>query len=119
MKYEPIPEMSVEEVEVAIERNQPDELLFAVLSAALYAVDQEWAQSVCCRLAVHEHYNVRGNAILGFGHIARIHGWLDRAVVLPIIETGLMDSHEYVRNQAHSTADDIQRILGWPVQRAN
>src|SRR5262245_53444465 len=119
MQYEPIPQMSVEEVEDAIERNQPNELLFAVISAALYGVDRDWAQSVCCRLAVHEHYNVRGNAILGFGHIARIHGWLDRTVVLPIIENGLRDSHEYVRSQAHSAADDVKHFLGWPVQRTN
>jgi hypothetical protein len=68
MKYEPIPEMSAEDVEAAIGRNQPDELLLAVLSAALYGLDVEWAQGVCRRLAVHEHFNVRGNAILGFGH---------------------------------------------------
>src|SRR5215510_12826317 len=98
MKYELIPEMSVEDVEAAIERNQPDELLLAVLAAALYGVDRAWAQGVCCRLAAHEHFNVRGNAILGFGHLARIHGRLDRLVVVPIIEAGLIDSHEYVRS---------------------
>ena len=117
MKYEPIPEMSVEGVEAAIVRNQPDELLLAVLSAALYGSDLGWAQGVCCRLSAHQHFNVRGNAILGFGHLARNHGQLVRSVVLPIIEAGLVDSHDYVRGHANDAADDIEHFLGWSVLR--
>ena len=117
MKYEPIPEMTVEDVEAAIRRNRPEELLLAVLSAALYGADLEWAQGVCRGLASHEHFNVRGNAILGFGHLARIHGRLDRSVVLPIIESGLVDSHEYVRSQANAAAGDLENFLKWSVLR--
>jgi|SRR5688572_7881779 len=117
MKYELIPKMSVADVEAAIGRNQPEDLLRAVLSAALYGRDLEWAQGVCRRLAAHENFNVRGNAILGLGHLARIHGRLDRLVALPIIEAGLIDSHEYVRRQAYAAADDIKHYLGWTVLR--
>ena len=117
MKYEPIPEMSVEDVDAAIVRNQSDELVLAVLSAALYGLDRGWAQGVCCRLAAHQHFNVRGNAILGFGHLARIHRQLDRSVVLPIVEAGLIDSHEDVRGLANDAADDIEHFLGWSVLR--
>ena len=109
--------MSIEDVEAAITRNQPDELLLAVLSAALHGHDLEWAQGVCQRLAAHEHFNVRGNAILGFGYLARIHRRMDRSVVLPLVEGGLVDSHEYVRGQAHAAADDIVHFLGWSVSR--
>jgi len=117
MEYEPIPELSVDEVEAAIRRNLPRELLTAVLSAAVYGRDLEWAQGVCLRLATHEHFNVRGNAIVGFGHLARLHGRLDRAVVLPIIEAGLADPDEYVRGHADSAADDVEHFLGWSVAR--
>jgi len=67
------------EIKSAIERNDPSELLIAVLSAALYTEDRGFAQEVCLQLANHPHFNVRGNAILGFGHIARIDGRLDEA----------------------------------------
>ena len=117
MKHEPIPEMSAEDLEAAITRNQPDELLRAVLSAALYGSDQQWAQGVCQRLATHPHFSVRGNAILGLGHLARIHGRLQQSIALPIIEAGLADPDEYVRAQAHSAADDIEHFLGWSVLR--
>jgi hypothetical protein len=114
--YEPIPEMPVDAVEAAIARNDPDELLTAVLSAALYGRDRQWAQSVCRRLASHDHSNVRGNAILGFGHLARIHGRLEPSVVLPIIEAALVDQDDYVRGQAVAAAEDVELYLGWSVK---
>jgi hypothetical protein len=113
--YRPVPEMGVADIEAAIERNQPDELLTAVLSASLYSDDLKWAEGVCLRLSEHPHVNVRGNAIQGFGHLARIHGSLDLSRVLPVIQAGLQDSHEYVRAQAYSAADDVEHFLGWSV----
>jgi hypothetical protein len=109
--------MSVSEVEAAITRNDPDELLLAVLSAALYADDGEWAESVCERLARHEHPTVRGNAVLGFGHIARLQRTLRRTYVRFIVEAALKDPDPYVRGQAESAADDLEQFLGWPIGR--
>jgi len=117
VKYEPIPQMSVGDIEAAIDRNEPEELLVAVLSAALHGSELEWAERVCAKLAAHEHFNVRGNAILGFGHLARIHGQLSRTLALPIIEAGLQDAHEYVRGQAEAAADDVEHLLGWSISR--
>ena len=77
MKHKVIAQRSKAEVESAISINDPEELLYAVLSAALYAEDREWAEGVCFRLSYHEHFIVRGNTILGLGHIARIHGELN------------------------------------------
>src|SRR6185503_13289692 len=91
MKYYDIEKLSTAEVEAAILRNKPIELSTAVLSAALYADSAEWAQGVCERLATHPNENVRGNAILGFGHVARINGRLTESRVRPLIEAGLRD----------------------------
>ena len=113
MKYEEITELSKTEIEAAILRDNPDELLYAVLSAALYSEDSAWAEDVCVRLATHEHYNVRGNAILGFGHIARIHEKLDEAKIKPLVEAALEDESEYVRGQAENAKDDIKFCLRW------
>ena len=112
-KYEKIPELSHAEIEAAILRDNPNELLYAVLSAALYSEDSAWAEDVCVRLAAHEHFNVRGNAILGFAHIARIDKKLDEAKVNPLIESALEDESEYVRGQAEGTKDDIKHFLRW------
>jgi hypothetical protein len=111
--YEPISQLSQDQIEECITRNDPHELLHAVLSAALYAEDQDFAEQVCLKLARHEHFNVRGNALLGFAHIARIHGKLNEKEVRPLVEIGLHDQDDYVRGQAEDARDDIEHFLGW------
>lgn len=115
MKYETIEQLSKDEIESAILRDNPEELLYAVISAALYADDADWAESVCLRLASHQHFNVRGNAILGFGHIARIHEKLNKTQVKPIIEAALKDENDYVKGQADGAAEDVEWYLKWKI----
>jgi|SRR5215204_4236187 len=117
MRYEAIEPRSREEVESAISRNIPDELSYAVVSAALYSDDPVWAEAVCLRMAGHDNPNVRGNAVLGFEHIARIHRHLDESRVRPLIESALVDGNDYVRGQADSATDDVEQFLGWKVRR--
>lgn len=116
-KYEKIEELSQAEIEAAVLRDNPNELFYAVLSAALYSEDSAWAKDVCVRLAAHEHYNVRGNAILGFAHIAHIDKKLDEAKVKPLIEAALEDKSEYVRGQAENAKDNIKFYLRWRFRR--
>lgn len=113
-KYEAIPRMSRHEVEAAIGRDRPEELLYAVLSAALYAEDGSWAQTVCLRLARHPDPNVRGNALLGFAHIARLHRALDRQALTSVV-AGFQDPDPYVRGHALDAADDLRHFLGWHI----
>ena len=117
MKYEAIPALNRDEIESAILRNDSEELLYVVLSAALHSDDAVFAEDVCVRLSDHEHFNVRGNAILGFGHIARIHKKLTQRRVKPLIEVALSDRNEYVRGQANSAADDVEFFLKWKLNR--
>src|SRR5215211_3117878 len=117
MRYEAIEPRNKEEVESAISGNDADELPYAVLSAALYSDDPTWAEDVCLRLAEHEHANVRGNAILGFGHIARIHRRLDERRAKPVLEAALRDESDYVKGQADAAADDVESFLKWQVNR--
>jgi hypothetical protein len=113
MKYQAIEELRQAEVEAAIARNEPSELSLAVLSAALYAEDAAWAEDVCVRLAGHAHERVRGNAVLGFGHMARLHRRLDEQRVKPLIAAALQDESAYVRGQAEAAAEDVEVFLQW------
>ena len=118
MKYEVVPERTKAEVESVLLINNAEDLSYAVLSAALYAEDREWAEGVCLRLSSHEHFNVRGNAVLGLGHIARIHGELNELKAKSVIENALKDKNAYVRGQANNAADDVEFFLKWKVERA-
>src|SRR5262252_1118623 len=99
MRYEPIDPMSREDVDAAIARGEPEELLRVVLAVALHSEDGPRASAVCLQFARHEHFNVRGNAILGLGHLARRFRRLD-SVARGVIDHGLRDINAYVRGQA-------------------
>jgi len=116
-RYEEIPEWSHEQVELALRDDNPEALRYAVVAISMYDEDWRYAQDLCVRLSSHPHANVRGNAVLGFGHIARVHGQLDRAVVQPIIEGAKRDPDDYVRGHGFDAADDTSHFLGWKYDR--
>jgi len=115
--YRPIPRLSPAEIEAALARGSLDELRRVALSASLYGAELDWAARVCLQLTRHADPVVRGNAILGFGHLARRFGRLDRSLVQPLIEAGLRDDDEHVRGQADCATDDVNQFLGWQIQR--
>lgn len=113
MKYESIKEYSEAEIKKALTDNKADELFYVVLSVAFYSDDFEYAENICIQLSNQKHFNVRGNAIQGFGHIARIHGKLNKNKIKPIIENALKDKNEYVRGNANDAKDDTEIFLKW------
>lgn len=109
------PDWTIADVERLIERGEPDDLLNIAIAVSLNPPDCSWATTVCTRLASHADPNVRGNAILGFGHLARLCGALDEARVRPLIESALRDEDDYVRGQADAAASDVTFFLGWTI----
>ena len=118
MRYEAIEFHGEAAAEAAIARGESAELLYVPIAVSLHAERLAWAQAVCARLAAHPHFNVRGNAVLGFGHLARRFRRLERAVVEPLVLRALTDPDPYVRGQAHAAADDLQQFLGWDLAPA-
>lgn len=112
-QYVEVTEWSHEQVDQAFRDDDPEALLLAAVAVSMHDPDWRYAQDLCVRLSSHQHFNVRGNAVLGFGHIARVHEQLDRELVQPIIEAALEDEDEYVRGHAIDAADDTVQYLGW------
>lgn len=100
------------QVEAVLARGEPDELLYAPIVVSLDPPDCAWALGICKRLAAHADARVRGNAILGFGHLARVCRALDHDVA-PIVEAALRDPDPVVRGKAGDAASDINHFLGW------
>ena len=113
MKYEPIKQYDTSDVEKALADNNAEALSLVVLSVALYSDDFEYAENFCVQLSNHEHFNVRGNAIQGFAHIARIHGRLNEEIIKPIIKKALKDENEFVLGNATDAKDDTKIFLKW------
>ena len=105
------------EVEDAIERDDPIELMDVVLRVAHEAPDRTWAQSCCIQLSRHRNAQVRGNAVAGFGHLARRFGHLDPQTIKRRVDIALHDRSDYVRAQAESAALDLHTFLEWEFGR--
>ena len=103
----------VEVAEAVLERDDPVELMDWILEFAGESGDRELAENCCLRLARHRNAMVRGNAMLGFGHLARRFGRLDPHRVKGLVDTSLHDGSDYVREQARSAAEDLKTFLAW------
>jgi hypothetical protein len=114
--HEAIAPVSERELQEALARNAPEELQLVALAVALHEPDADRAFATCARLAEHPDFGVRGNAMLGFGHIARLHRRLDERA-LPMLEAGLQDPAAWVRGQADAAAGEVQMLLGWEIER--
>jgi hypothetical protein len=104
--------------EAAIARDDAAELRDLVLEIAHDAPDREWAQSCFIQLARHRDAEVRGNALLGFGHLARRFGQLDSQRVRRIVSIAFVDPSPSVREKARSAALDLRTFLRWELEEA-
>ena len=116
-KYQEVRPFSDIEVLEALNRDVAQELSVVVIGVSMYHPNLNTASTLCTRLANHKDPTVRGNAILGFGHLARRFQMLDEATIKPIIESGLVDPFEYVRGQAWTAVDDLEHFLNWAFER--
>ena len=99
--------------EATLERDDPVELMDWILEFTAESGDRELAENCCARLARHRNAMVRGNAMLGLGHLARRFGRLDAHRIKRLVDTALHDGSEYVREQARSAAEDLRTFLAW------
>ena len=100
-------------IEEAIERDDSIELMDLVVQLALEESDRRFAENCCAKLARHRNAMVRGNAVLGFGHLARRFGELDGRRIHRLVDIALHDRSDYVRTQAASAAVDLATFLSW------
>jgi hypothetical protein len=99
----------------AIQTNSAEVLGSMIIAAALYEDDFDTIYDACVRLSAHPDEVVRGNAILSFGHLARLFGQAGHEAP-EIVKFGLTDSSAYVRGQAYAAAGDLKHFLGIEVR---
>lgn len=108
---------TIADVEAVLARGDPEEILYVPVIISLDPPDCAWSQELCIQLSSHEHTDVRANAVLGFGHLARVCGKLDKERVRPIVEAALRDPERRVRGAAEDAASDIGMFLDWLIRR--
>jgi hypothetical protein len=103
-------------VREVIARADLHELLYVPLVVSMEPSSRVFAEQICLQFATHSDASVRGNCMEGFGHIARIFGSLNKRLIEPVIEAGLIDSDDWVRDKAEGAAEDIEMFCGWVIR---
>jgi hypothetical protein len=106
--YEPLPQWTDDEIRTVLERGDINVLHYVPLVVSMNPTSRVYAEQVCIRLAAHSEPSVRGNAMEGFGHIARIFRSLNKRRIEPIVDAGRADENDWVRGKAEDTADEIE-----------
>lgn len=105
---------TIEDAEAVLAGTNEEEIARTLIWITMSTPDPVWSQEMCIRFARHENQYVRGNAVLGFAHLARTNGDIDRKRVSPIVAAALSDPSPFVRGHAENASDDIAHYLGWP-----
>jgi hypothetical protein len=88
-----------------------------VIGSTAAGDDPDRAGDLVRRLLTHPDENVRGNAVLGVGHLARRFGAVEPDL-LPHVRAATADPSGYVRGHAESAADDVLTYLRIDVRAA-
>lgn len=98
-------------LDAALEADDVEALREMVVAVTTLGDDAELATDLVRRLVTHEDEFVRGNAVLGVGHIARRFGSV-APDLLPRVRAAAIDPSEHVRGHAVSAADDLLMFAG-------
>ncbi len=93
------------------DENETENVIQGLLELAINADDPDFVQYIMVQYSENDNENIRGIAILCFGHIAKIHGKIDKELVLSIVNRGLKDDSSYVRGHSQSALDDINNHM--------
>lgn len=107
-EYNEVQKLDLKNVMSELNSGEVQRIVNALLGLAFHDEDWKGVQDLCIQYSNHPHYNVKGIAILCFGHLARIHGKLETEKVLPIVKKALRDSNDFVVGHANSALGDIQ-----------
>lgn len=99
--------ISDEDALCLLNNGNTDELKRLLISVSLHSQDQVYAERLCAMCSTHADEEVRGNAIIGLGHIIRRFGFLTESSK-QIIKLSLMDESAYVRSHSYSAQEDVE-----------
>ena len=83
--YREVPEYDRDTAIREIDSGVSERMVEALLALAFHNPDWHWVQDICIKYSNSSDANVRGVAILCFGHLARLHRMLDTEIVVPIV----------------------------------
>jgi hypothetical protein len=101
-----------------VKQNDQEALLLLPMKLGFNHKDWRFVQNICVVLSEHKNESIRGNSFYGLGYAAMTHRKLEKNIVKPILLRGLKDPSEYVRQNAQTVIDDVNRIMKWKIGSA-
>ena len=86
-------------------------VVYGLLGIVFCDSDWRWVQQICLEYSNSSDENIRGIALLCFGHIARFHRKLDVEVIKPVLLNALKDESAFVRGHAGDALSDIKMFV--------
>jgi hypothetical protein len=108
-RYEEPAPASREELESAVATGDPT-AISRTMVGVIEDDDVDWLTDTLLDLAGHESIEVRATAITSLGHVARIHGHIDRDRVLPRLRD--LRSDPFLRGRVDDAIEDIEHFTG-------
>jgi len=109
MNYVEIPPITKADALKAFLGNEPAEIAHALLCITWHIDDWQWVQDRCLHFLDSLVPNVRNTAIMCLGHLARIHGKLNKRDV--IAELAKLQSDPEYAGRAEDAMDDIEMYI--------
>ena len=109
MKYSVPPRLSRKQATDDLASADARKRVHALLSLALYNSDWRWVQDQCLRLLADSEEDIVATAILGLGHLARLHQRLDLDQVLPRLKT--LQADPRFGGRVSDAYDDIRMFV--------
>jgi hypothetical protein len=106
VRYEQLQPISRTEAERLLSSDDAGDVCRALVSLALYEEDWSWVETLCVQMAHDPRSQVRGCAVTGIGHLARIHGVLHLQMVVPLLEALAADPK--IGGRAEDALSDIR-----------
>lgn len=110
LEYEEAEPQTREEVTERLRTGSNEAVARLLIGIGLYEDDFQFALTSVLSCVAAENANVRGNAVLCLGHIARVHSEMPVACV-EIINRALTDADDFVRGQAMCAAQDVGQFI--------
>lgn len=103
--------ISNQEVAELIQLADKEALIYIIILLGHYYKDRAFSQQMLLKLAEHEDAWIRCLACQGFGHLARMHGYVDKRLVKPVLLRELRKTPN--AGSIQTALDDINHFLKW------
>ena len=105
VNFEDVIPLSRESALDAFESDDPGRICRALVAISFHDEDWQWVQNVCLRYLESNNPEICSLAAVCLGHVARIHGKIDKGLVLASIRSKM--GNEKIKGILEDACDDI------------